>query len=427
MFTYPHTVRVLLARIIPFVLATCFSSLVAQLTVNPLGGLMNRPYVIGRAVSNSNPFIVGAPAERVAGEASTFPVVQGTVTNAGFWNTPAGVVLPNPVPGVMLTTLQGFNGGYSGQGISASTRIAGYALQFTTGITANPTVWCPDGMGGYIAVIALSSGLGMNGRAYGINDNEQIVGYVIDGGNRPKALRWDPANAGCDNTTYGNAVILGILPGDTAVQTYSTARGISNTGLVAGDIMSPATRFFDHAVVWEKDTRAVDLNGTATSSTAFRIANTNPLNAPGYDIAVGTVNTRNAAGVITTSAAAWKRPVYGNGNPTGLFTVSMLPAPAACVAVPAGFSLTYSAALGINNFGTVVGLVRYNRATPPASFFCGVEWTFDNNTGQFTAMDLTAMVAGTGYTITEADAINDAGDILAIATKNGARSYVLLR
>jgi hypothetical protein len=57
----------------------------------------------------------------------------------------------------------------------------------------------------------------------------------------------------------------------------------------------------------------------------------------------------------------------------------------------------------------------------------GVEWTFDNNTGTFTAVDMnTLLEAGSGFVITEGDAINDTGDILAVATRNGARSMVLL-
>jgi hypothetical protein len=193
---------------------------------------------------------------------------------------------------------------------------------------------------------------------------------------------------------------------------------------VAGDIMSCSTKFFDHAVMWEKDTTARDLNGTALTSVAFRVANTNPVGLPGYDIVAGTVNTR-VGGVITTSAAAWQRPVNGSGNPTGLFVLTMLPAPS--ITVPAGFVLRYSAALGVNNFGTVVGVVRYNRASPPASMSFGVEWTFDNNTGTFTAVDMnTLLEAGSGFVITEGDAINDTGDILAVATRNGARSMVLL-
>ncbi len=395
----------------------------AQLTVNPLGGLPNRPYVIARAVSNANPFVVGSPGERVAGEASTLPVVQGTPTNAGFWDTPNGVVLQNPVPGTVLATLPGFNGSYSGQGISGSTRIAGYALQFGTGIAANPTVWIPDNLGNYGPPVVLPSTLGTNGRAYGINDNEQVAGYVQDGGNRPKALRWDPALG-----AYGNATILGVLAADSqncVAQTYSTGRGISNSGLVAGDILSCSTKFADHAVVWEKDTTARDLNGTAVSSIAFRVANTNPQGLPGFDIVVGTANTRVGA-LITTAAAAWQRPVNGNGTPAGLLILKLLPAPA--IAVPAGFVLRYSAALGVNNFGNVVGVVRFNRASPPASLSFGVEWTFDNNTGVFTAVDLnTLLEAGTGFVVTEGGAINDAGDILAVATKNGARSMVLLR
>jgi len=415
--------RAALGRVVLLAAVVVTLPAVAQLTVNPLGGLPNRPYVIARAVSNANPFVVGSPAERVAGEASTFPVFQGTPTNAGFWDTPNGVVLPNPVPGTVLSTLTGFNGSYSGQGISGSTRIAGYALQFGTGITANPTVWIPDNMGNYGAPAVLPSTLGTNGRAYGINDSEQIVGYVLDSGNRPKALRWENPGA----AAYGNATILGVLPADSrtcVTQTYSTARGISNTGLAAGDIMSCSTKFFDHAVMWEKDTTARDLNGTALTSVAFRVANTNPVGLPGYDIVAGTVNTR-VGGVITTSAAAWQRPVNGSGNPTGLFVPTMLPAPS--ITVPAGFVLRYSAALGVNNFGTVVGVVRYNRASPPASMSFGVEWTFDNNTGTFTAVDLnTLLEAGSGFVITEGDAINDTGDILAVATMNGARSMVLL-
>src|SRR5579864_7529530 len=58
-------------RAIPLVILMSGLPVLAQLTVNPLGGLPNRPYVIARAVSNGNPFVVGAPAERVAGEAST--------------------------------------------------------------------------------------------------------------------------------------------------------------------------------------------------------------------------------------------------------------------------------------------------------------------------------------------------------------------
>jgi hypothetical protein len=171
----------------------------AQLTVNPLVGLPNRPFVIGRAVINANPFVVGSPAGRVAGEASTFPVFQGTPTNAGFWDTPNGVVLPNPVPGTVLGTLTGFNGSYSGQGISGSTRVAGYALQFGAGMIDR----LDCGQHGQLrSTGVLPSALGTNERAYAINDNEQIVGYVLDGGDRPKALGWDPGMP-----PYGNATI----------------------------------------------------------------------------------------------------------------------------------------------------------------------------------------------------------------------------
>jgi hypothetical protein len=38
----------------------------------------------------------------------------------------------------------------------------------------------------------------------------------------------------------------------------------------------------------------------------------------------------------------------------------------------------------------------------------------------------TLLEAGSGFVITEGDAINDTGDILAVATMNGARSMVLL-
>jgi hypothetical protein len=96
--------------------------------------------------------------------------------------------------------------------------------------------------------------------------------------------------------------------------------------LVAGDIMSCSTKFLDDAVMWEKDTRARDLKGTALTRIAYRVANTNPVGLPGYDVVVGTVNTR-VGEIITTSAAAWQRPVNGTGNPTGLFVLTMPPAP----------------------------------------------------------------------------------------------------
>jgi len=209
------------------------------------------------------------------------------------------------------------------------------------------------------------------------------------------------------------------LPPLTPMNGSSEALGVN----IAGDIVGVAASAdgSDHAVRWHDDTvtdlapgsrdsRAVAINAAGTivgsadgAMVSFTAAGPVPL--AGLEAATGVAGALNNAGVVagyTVDASGLRRAYTWQAG-----TVTPLPTPDG----------EESVARGLNNAGTVVGYVRSGATSK------GVVWL----DGDLIVLDdALAPGAPAGWHITDAGAINDAGQICATASKPHEYPQVVL-
>jgi probable HAF family extracellular repeat protein len=203
---------------------------------------------------------------------------------------------------------------------------------------------------------------------------------------------------------------LGILPGGT----YSAALGINDYGQVVG-YSADSTFSFLHGFLWTpsspNSTRGtmIDL-GTIFSSPGGSWAEA--INSQGW--VTGRSDDMNASGA--GHAYVWV-PSSKNGTAgsmTDLGTVAVNPSP----------GLSQSEGNAINGSGVVVGDANPAGATSQNQFVA-VVWQPGTN-GSYSISDLNNLIpAGTGWSLTRADAVNDSGQIVVEAT-NGTSYHALL-
>jgi len=219
---------------------------------------------------------------------------------------------------------------------------------------------------------------GEDSEAYGINNNGQIVGWAqISSGDMHAAL-WQS----------GQVFDLGVLSGGTE-GSYATA--INDSGQVVGDSSSQSGRF--DAFFWQ--------NGTMTDIGLWPFITTG-----------SSATAINNAGIVTGRCS-----LYWSDNAAD-FTWD----------ATAGFH--FSGGLGgnsassqsINNLGLRVGLSQPSNNAP--TFYA---WRFDDN---HLARDLNeAIPANSGWTLAEADVVNDNGWIAGegiMQTDSKVHAYVLV-
>jgi probable HAF family extracellular repeat protein len=204
--------------------------------------------------------------------------------------------------------------------------------------------------------------------AFGINASGQIVGKRSE-----IAAVWD----------HGTVASLGTLPND--YESYAVA--INSFGQIAGVSRGAATHpfFYDHGVM----TLAGDLDG-------YAVGEAMALNDVGE--VVGTTFNYNVR------PYAWHAYVWRNGITTDL---GMLQTGA-----------TWNVANAINNSGVIVGLAMFIDGDVSSHAFVYKDGHM---------RDLNTLIpAQTGWVLTSATAINDAGRIVGSGTLNGQNHTFLL-
>ncbi len=259
----------------------------------------------------------------------------------------------SPVYNVIDLGTLGSGGGYA-YDINNSGQIVGYANTASGAFRA--TLFSGTGSG--------NTDLGALGvtynQAYGINNSGQVVGYSINTSGASRATLFS-------STGFGNTD-LGALGG-----TQSQAYGINDSGQVVGnaDIASGVTRATLFSGTGSGNTDLGSLGGTHSSA---------------YDIN----NSGQVVGYAYTASGAFRATLFsgtGSGN-TDLGTLGG----------------TRSFANDINNSGHVVGWAYTASETTQRAFL----WSGGTMT------DLNALIDPlSGWTIYDAQAINDLGDIAA--------------
>ena len=212
-----------------------------------------------------------------------------------------------------------------------------------------------------------------NNYAYGINNSGQVVGQFYTGG---------PSRA----FLYSGGTVQDLTSAFPIGTDYSRANAINNNGKVVGEFDTPSN---DHAFYYS--------NGTATD---LNPALGNPDDAYAYAIN----NSNVVVGEAYPSSGNDFAFVYSNGNVTNLN--NYLP----------GTGL-YSYAYGINDSGTVVGEFYSDQFSSSHAF------VYANGI----ALDLNNLIdPSSGWVLTEADAVNNSGQITGYGTIGGqSRAFVL--
>jgi probable HAF family extracellular repeat protein len=214
---------------------------------------------------------------------------------------------------------------------------------------------------------------GRYSQAYGINTQGQVVGWSETASYATHAFLWQ----------NGEMRDLGTLPGGT----ISYAKSISDSGVVVGNSNSSLGRF--DAFRWQ----------------AGAISN---IGAIPYLVQGSSVNGINSAGQIVGSCSF----VPDSGNTAFRWdpTFRLLPL--------GGLGPSTSSFIGINDAGTAVGLSS-------ALWFAGLHaYRYDDTYG---ALDLNDYLPTTsGWLLTEADAINNQGQIAGYGIYNGQGHAYLL-
>ncbi|HEY6765103.1 MAG TPA: hypothetical protein VI386_10045 [Candidatus Sulfotelmatobacter sp.] len=264
-----------------------------------------------------------------------------------------------------LGTLGGTSG--IGLGINASGQIAGYSQNSSNTYRA---FLASDGKLTDIGDLGGGSAV-----AYGINDVGQVVGSAVtsDGSNHPFLY------------SGGQMIDLGTL-GSNGNAWWNAAAGINNAGVVVGISYNAQGNFF--GFIWNngKMTKIGTLGGPWSAASA--INNKNQITGQAY---TSPKSGRLAHAFISTGA----------GKLTDLGTIA------------GSNSTTWG--LSINDSGVVVG----------RSTFSNTYHAFVYSVGKM--KDLNKLIpAGSGWTLIEADSINNAGQIAGLGMHNGQQRAFLL-
>jgi probable HAF family extracellular repeat protein len=264
------------------------------------------------------------------------------------------------------------------EGINDSGRVVGYS--FTAGNAAtNAFLWTPgatDGVASNPQMKSLGTLGGGASQAFAINNSGQVTGYsdiAANKGNNQHAFL----------TTGGTMQDIGqALSGLPNSYGYS----VNSSGHVAGTAYD-ANYSTPHAFFYN-GTTSVDLGvfgGQGSSALAIN-------------------DQDDIVGYLTTSSFFDHAFLYGGGAPSDLGTLGG----------------HYSYALGINNKGTVVG---GSFVDSKDSIYHAFVWS----NGTMTDLNGLLDTSGAGWTLVEARAINDAGQITGVGTLGGSNHAFLMK
>jgi probable HAF family extracellular repeat protein len=219
--------------------------------------------------------------------------------------------------------------------------------------------------GGVVTALGSIPGDSIASYACDINDNGQVVGYADDGGMYRGFLYADGT--------------LTALPTSTNY-VGSLARAVSNDGKIVGNLQTKYGSSAGHAFIYDISTQSMtDLGTISGGTTSVATA----INDSGRVVGIaGTANTGFYSGYHAFT--------YCDGTMTDL-------------GVPDGYSASY--AYGINASGEIVGYL--NQIIDSAAYFYGFVYKDGKMTNLNDLID-----PASGWTILEADAINDDGMIV---------------
>ena len=206
---------------------------------------------------------------------------------------------------------------------------------------------------------------------------------------------------------------LGNLPGGT----LTIAQGLNNDGQVVGYSMNNNSTF-EEGYLWTPSSpnglsgSMIDLGSFDTTGAGFSSAGA--INGQGW--VTGWAENADRSGGAA-HAFIWKpsAPNATTGAMADLGTLATNPYP----------GLSQSEGLAINSSGVVVGDSNPAGATSQNQTDA-VIWQ-PGSGGSYTLSDLNSLIpSGTGWTLTKAEAINDAGLIVAFGQQNGGAVHALL-
>lgn len=329
-------------------------------TVTPVGALP--PYTVGSSSATGI-----SPTGRVVGSTAG---LAGGATRAAFVTGPDGVTRLGLLPGTSSA-----NEYSRAMGVNAAGRVVGgssNALGATVAFIAGPEA------GGGLTALGLLPGAppGATSLATAINSAGRVVGYATDAAGRQQAFITGPNGA-------GGLTGLGFFPG--APGGFTQALAVNDAGLVVG--YGATGTGYEAFVTGPGGTGGLTglgyLPGGAGPG-AFSIAN--GINAAGW-----IVGTSSIAGGLFEAFIA------GPGGAGRLLGLGSLPG-------ASGVDPFLSQAFGINAEGRVVG---------SALNAAGVREGFVTGPGGMGGLTALAALVGDGWVITDAVAINDAGQIAA--------------
>ena len=244
---------------------------------------------------------------------------------------------------------------------------------------------------------------GADSYAYGMNNNGQVVGASEYNGSVSRHAFLYSGGTMTDLGTFGGAVSFANAINDSG-QVVGTATASDGTGyafLYTDGMMSNLGSFAPHAI--NNNGQIVGYNGVnAVLYSGGTITDLGSLGGQG-SFAYGINNYGQVAGASPTGTGSGGAFLYSSGTMLSLGTVNS--------------SLPLSIAFGLNDNGQIVG-EAYNNGI-------GTYHAFVYENGQM--LDLNNLIpAGSGLTLTDAQAINDYGQIVANGNYGGENQAFLL-
>ncbi len=243
---------------------------------------------------------------------------------------------------------------------------------------------------------------GSGGQSNAINNNGVAVGTLFSGGN-PEVTQW----------AAGQTTSLRIAG-------YGTA--INNSGQVAGGYIRPDGQL--HAFSWSGGV-LVDLGTLGGSSSSAYGINSSGQTAGSSMMADGTFHAFFSSGSDLQDLGT-----LGGANSYGM-ALNDAGQVVGNAQTAAGYSMAFLwDGKQMKSLGTLGGTQSYAYAINNAGDVVGYSWTSDEVTHGFLyhngiLLDLNSLLPiGSGWTIDGAYGINDAGQILAVATHDGQRFAV---
>ncbi|CAN5900583.1 hypothetical protein BH23PLA1_BH23PLA1_03660 [soil metagenome] len=236
-----------------------------------LGSLPGGSGGVANAINNTG---------QVVGAASNGQTVRAWISDG----TPGGPLIDLGTPlGTSNSLARAFD-------ISNSGIVAGLARNASDTATT-PTLWIPDGNGGYTPM-SIATPAGGFGEFESVNDAGQAVGRFslsVDGQSRTRALFHD-----------GNeATELGLLASEPTF-VHSRALGINNDELIVGYVaqFDNAPGFGGAAVIWQ-DGQIVDLNTLIPHDSGWTLQSAQGVNDHGDIVGFGLFNGQTRAFLLT--------------------------------------------------------------------------------------------------------------------------------